>query len=388
MGIPYSYSFRNLWTRRLTTLLTASGMGLVVFVFAATLMLAEGLQQTLVATGSPDNAIVIRKSANSEVQSAVERGQAALIESQPEVAIGPDGNPLLAKELVVLINLKKRGSDKPANVVIRGVSAASLLLRPAVHLKVGRMPRPGSAEVVAGESIARRFQGCGMGETLRFGMRDWRVVGVFDAGTTGFSSEIWGDSDQMMQAFRRPVYSSVIFRMRNPAEFDAFKARVEGDPRLTVEAKRETRYYLDQSESMARFLRILGMVLTIVFSIGAVIGATITMYAAVANRVGEIGTLRALGFQRISILSAFLMEALLLGLCGGILGVGAASFMQLITISTMNWASFSELAFSFTLTFGILWKSLLFSVVMGFIGGMLPAVRAARMNIVTALRAS
>jgi putative ABC transport system permease protein len=388
MGIPYSYSFRNLWTRRLTTLLTASGMGLVVFVFAATLMLAEGLQQTLVATGSPDNVMVLRKSANSEVQSGVERGQAALIESQPEVAIGPDGNPLLAKELVVLINLKKRGSDKPANVVIRGVSAASLLLRPAVRLKEGRMPRPGSAEIIAGGSIARRFQGCGMGETLRFGMRDWRVVGIFDAGSTGFSSEIWGDSDQMMQAFRRQVYSSVIFRMRNPARFDAFKARVEGDPRLTVEAKRETRYYLDQSESMSRFLRILGMVLTVVFSIGAVIGATITMYAAVANRVGEIGTLRALGFQRSSILSAFIMEALLLGLCGGILGVVGASFMQLITISTMNWASFSELAFSFTLTFGILWKSLLFSVVMGFIGGMLPAVRAARMNIVTALRAS
>jgi putative ABC transport system permease protein len=388
MGIPYSYSFRNLWTRRLTTLLTASGMGLVVFVFAATLMLAEGLQQTLVATGSPDNVMVLRKSANSEVQSAVERGQAALIESQPEVAVGPDGNALLAKELVVLINLRKRGSDKPANVVIRGVSAASLQLRPAVRLKEGRLPRPGSAEVVAGESIARRFKGCGMGETLRFGMRDWRVVGVLDAGTTGFASEIWGDSEQMMQAFRRQVYSSVIFRMRDPSGFDAFKARIEGDPRLTVEAKRETRYYLDQSEAMSRFLRILGMVLTVVFSIGAVIGATITMYAAVANRVGEIGTLRALGFQRSSILSAFILEALLLGLVGGMLGVGAASFMQLITISTMNWASFSELAFSFTLTFGIFWKSLLFSLVMGLVGGMLPAVRASRMNIVTALRAS
>jgi ABC-type lipoprotein release transport system permease subunit len=388
MGIPYSYSFRNLWTRRLTTLLTASGMGLVVFVFAATLMLAEGLQQTLVQTGSPDNVVVLRKSANSEVQSGVERAQAALLESQPEVAIGPDGKPLLAKELVVLINLKKRGSNKPANVVIRGVSDASLKLRPAVRLKEGRMPRPGSAEVIAGESIARRFQGGGLGETLRFGMRDWRVVGVFDAGSTGFSSEIWGDADQLMQAFRRQVYSSVIFRLKDTRQFDAYQARVEGDPRLTVEAKRETRYYLDQSEAMANFLRILGIVLTVVFSIGAVIGATITMYAAVANRVTEIGTLRALGFQRKSILSAFIMEALLLGLCGGILGVTAASFMQLITISTMNWASFSELAFSFTLTFGILWKSLLFSVVMGFIGGALPAVRASRMNIVEALRAT
>lgn len=388
MGIPYSYSLRNLWTRRLTTLLTASGMGLVVFVFAATLMLAEGLQQTLVQTGSPDNVVVIRKASNSEVQSGVERAQAALIETQPEVAIGTDGKPLLAKELVVLINLKKRGSDKPANVVIRGIADASWKLRPAVRLKEGRLPRPGSAEVIAGASIARRFQGCGLGETIRFGMRDWRVVGVFDAGSTGFSSEVWGDCDQMLQAFRRQVYSSVIFRMRDPSRFEVLKARVEGDPRLTVEAKRETRYYLDQSEAMARFLRILGLVLTVVFSIGAVIGATITMYAAVANRVGEIGTLRALGFQRMSILSAFIMEALLLGLCGGILGVTAASFLQLITISTMNWASFSELAFSFTLTFGILWKALLFSMVMGLVGGMLPAVRAARMSIVSALRAS
>ena len=388
MGIPYSYSFRNLWTRRFTTLLTASGMGLVVFVFAATLMLAEGLQQTLVQTGSPDNVVVLRKSSNSEVQSGVERAQAALLESQPEVAIGPDGKPLLAKELVVLINLRKRGSNKPANVVIRGVSAASLQLRPALRLRDGRMPRPGSAEVITGQSLARRFKGCGMGETLRFGMRDWRVVGVFDAGSTGFASEIWGDSDQMMQAFRRQVYSSVIFRLRNTSEFDAFRSRVEGDPRLTVEAKRETRYYLDQSEAMSRFLRILGLVLTVVFSVGAVIGATITMYAAVANRVTEIGTLRALGFQKKSILSAFIMESLLLGLCGGILGVGAASFMQLITISTMNWASFSELAFSFTLTFEILCKSLLFSLVMGFVGGALPAVRASRMNIVEALRAT
>jgi len=388
MGIPYSYSLRNLWTRRLTTVLTASGMGLVVFVFAATLMLAEGLQQTLVQTGSADNVVIIRKAANSEVQSGVEREQAALIESQPEVAIGADGNPLLAKELVVLINLKKRATNKPANVVIRGIAAASLELRPAVRLKLGRLPRPGSAEVIAGESIARRFQDCGLGETLRFGMRDWRIVGVFDAGNTGFSSEIWGDSDQMMQAFRRQAYSSVLFRMKDPGRFDGYKARIESDPRLTVEAKRETRYYLDQSEAMARFLRILGMVLTVVFSIGAVIGATITMYAAVANRVGEIGTLRALGFQRGSILAAFLLEALFLGLCGGLLGVGAASFLQLITISTMNWASFSELAFSFSLSLSILVKALVFSLVMGFVGGMLPAVRAARLSIVSALRES
>lgn len=388
MGIPYYYSLRNLWTRRLTTCLTAAGMAMVVYVFAATLMLAEGLRKTLVETGSHDNVVVIRKAAGSEVQSGIDRLQASIVESLPEVAIGADGRPLLAKEMVVLINLPKRGTNKPANVVIRGVGPQSLVLRPQVRLREGRMPHPGSAEVVAGASIARRFRGGGMGETLHFGMRDWTVVGVFDAGTSGFNSEIWGDADQLMQAFRRPVYSSVLFRLRDSSEFESVRQEVEGDPRLTLEAKRETRYYLDQSEAMARFLRILGVTLTIIFSLGAVIGAMITMYAAVANRIVEIGTLRALGFGKGSILLAFILESLFLGLLGGVAGLFAASFMQLITISTMNWATFSELAFSFTMTGEIAWKSLLFSLVMGFVGGVLPAFRAARMNIVDALRAT
>lgn len=384
--IPFSYSLRNLWTRRLTTVLTSSGMALVVSVFAATLMLAEGLQKTLVETGSPDNVVVIRRSAQSEVQSGVERLQAAIVESQPEVAIGADGSPLSARELVVLINLTKRESNKPANVVIRGIGPRSLALRPQVRLIRGRMPVQGSSEIIAGVSIARRFQGAGIGEHLRFGMRDWTVVGMFEAGSTGFNSEIWGDVDQLMQAFRRPVYSSLLFRLRDPGRFPQLKQRIEGDPRLTLEAKRETRYYLDQSEAMARFLRILGTTLTVIFSLGAIIGAMITMYAAVASRTAEIGTLRALGFQRHSILGAFMAEALFLGLAGGLGGVLLASFLQLVTISTMNWQTFSELAFSFNLTPGIFGASLTFSLIMGFVGGLLPAVRAARMNIVEALR--
>jgi putative ABC transport system permease protein len=309
MGIPYYYSFRNLWTRRLTTALTASGMALVVFVFAATLMLAEGLHRTLVDTGSYDNVVVIRKGAGSEVQSGVDRDQAAIVESQPEVATGEGGRKLLAKEMVVLINLPKRVTNKPANVVIRGIGPSSLSLRPQVRLIEGRMPRSGSSEVVAGKSIAERFKGGGYGETLRFGMRTWRVVGVFEAGSTGFNSEIWGDVDQLMQAFRRPVYSSVIFKMRDPSGFNAFKQRIESDPRLTLEAKRETKFYADQSEAMAKFLRILGITLTVIFSLGAVIGAMITMYAAVSNRTTEIGTLRALGFMKSSILAAFVLES-------------------------------------------------------------------------------
>lgn len=388
MGVPLSYSVRNLWTRRFTTVLTASGMALVVFVFTAILMMAEGLRKTLVETGSPDNAVVLRKGSSSEVQSGLERIQASIIETQPEVAIGPDGRQLLAKEAVVLISLPKReNSNNISNVVVRGVGGSSLALRPQVKLIKGRMFRPGLPEIVAGQKIAERFQGGGLEEMLRFGMRDWTVVGIFDAGNTGFSSEIWGDAEQLMQAFRRPVYSSVIFKMHDPGQFQNFKQRIDSDPRLNLEAKRENRYYAEQSEIMSKFLRILGLSLTVIFSFGAMLGAMITMYSSVANRTSEIGTLRALGFQRSSILSAFLFESLFLGLIGGLVGLFLASFMQLITISTMNFQTFSELAFSFTLTLEIAWKAVAFALIMGFVGGFLPSLRASRMNIVEALRA-
>jgi len=206
MRVPVSYSFRNLWTRRLTTTLTAAGMALVVFVFAAILMLAEGLQKTLVETGSWDNVVLIRKGSQSEVQSGIERLQASVLETQPEVAVGADGRRVLAKEVVVLISLPKRGTDKPSNVIIRGIDEQSMAMRPQVRLTEGRMPRRGSAEILAGASVAQRFSGAGIGETLRFGMRDWTVVGIFDAGSTGFSSEIWGDADQLMQTFHRQAY--------------------------------------------------------------------------------------------------------------------------------------------------------------------------------------
>src|SRR5512139_1353090 len=386
MAIPFSYSFRNLLTRRLTTFLTATGMALVVFVFASMLMLADGLEKTLVETGSFDNVVVTRRSSGSEVQSGIDRLQAAIVETQPEVAIGLNGRSLLAKELVVLIVLQKRGTDSPANVVIRGISESSLALRPQVTLAAGRMPRPGSSEIVVGQSVAKRFKGVELGATMVFAMRPWTVVGVFDAGNTGFSSEIWGDVDPFMQAFRRPVYSSVIFRLRNSAEFGDLNARIESDPRLTLEARRETTYYRDQSKAMAKFLSILGLSLTIIFSVGAVVGAMITMYAAVGNRTAEIGTLRSLGFQRRTILLAFLLESLILGFIGGCAGLFFAAFLQFFTVSTTNFQTFSELAFSFTLTPTTVGKGLAFSLLMGFVGGLLPAFKASRLNIVEALR--
>jgi putative ABC transport system permease protein len=388
MAISLSYNFRNLWTRRLTTLLTVSGMALVVFVFASILMLAEGLRKTLVETGSYDNVVILRKGSNSEVVSGVGRQSASILETLPEIAIGPKGQRLVAKELVVLIALTKKGSNSPSNVILRGIEENSILLRPTVRLVEGRLPRVGSPEIIIGSSIARRFKGAEINETIRFGMSDWRIVGIFDAGNSGFSSEIWGDVDQFIQAFRRPAYSSVIFKLRDSSEFQNVKSRIESDPRMTLEAKRETKYYAEQSEIMAKFLRILGISLTIIFSLGAIIGAMITMYSAVANRTTEIGTLRALGFQRRSILTAFILESLLLGFLGGLAGLFFASFLQFFTVSTMNFQSFAELAFSFTLTYEIFYKGMVFSLVMGFVGGLLPAVRASRMVIVDALRAS
>ncbi|MBX9964506.1 MAG: ABC transporter permease [Burkholderiales bacterium] len=388
MKIPFSYSLRNLWARRLTTALTAAGLALVVFVFATVLMLEQGLRSTLVATGAYDNVLVIRRSAGTEVQSAIDRTQAGVVESQPEVSLGVDGQPLVSKEVLVLISLPKRASGSPSNVVIRGATERGLVLRPQVHITQGRIWRPGSSEIVVGRSIAERFEGVAIGQQLRFGMRDWTVVGIFDAGKSGFDSEIWGDADQMMQAFRRVNFSSMVMRLNDPTAFDALKARLEADPRLTVEAKREKVFYEEQSEALARFIRYLGITLSIIFSVGAVIGAMITMYASVAARTAEIGTLRALGFQRSSILSAFLTEALLLGAVGGAIGVAMASWMQLITVSTVNWQSFSELAFSFDLTPRIVTAAMAFAIGMGLLGGVLPAAQAARMKIVDALRAA
>jgi ABC-type lipoprotein release transport system permease subunit len=388
MSIPLSYVARNLAARKVTTLLTAGGLALVVYVFATVLMLDAGLRQTLVGTGLWDNVSVIRRGSDTEVQSAVDRVQADVIESQPEVALGPQGERLISKETVVLISLNKRGSQKPSNVIIRGVGAMGLTVRPQVHLVEGRMFQPGSSEIIAGRSIGQRFNGAGIGERLRFGMRDWTVVGYFDAGKSGFDSEIWGDVDQLMQAFRRTVYSSVVFHLIDPNAFDAVKARLETDPRLTVDAKRESVYYAEQSEQLSMFIRYLGITLSVIFSTGAIIGAMITMYASVASRTGEIGTLRALGFRRGSILWAFLLESLLLGGVGGIAGIAAASLMQWVSFSTTNFQTFSELAFSFTLTPGIAVSSLAFAVVMGLLGGFLPAARAARLSIVDALRAA
>jgi ABC-type lipoprotein release transport system permease subunit len=373
----------------LTTVLTLGGIALVVFVFAAVLMLAHGVEKTLVETGADDNVIVLRRSANSELVSQIERDGANIVKTQPEVAVLPDGTPVASTETYVIINLQKRETGGMGNISVRGVSPTAMTIRPQVKLVEGQMFRFGSREVIVGSNIAKRYEGASIGNQIRFGDAQWTVVGLFDAAGSGFESEIWGDVDQLLPVFGRPVYSSMTFRLRNPGDFDAVKARIEKDPRTQyMDVKREKAYYEEQSKLMSDFIKILGLIVTIIFSIGAIIGAMITMYAAVANRTVEVGTLRALGFRRKSVLGAFLIESMLLATIGGLAGLGLASLMSFIRISTVNFGTFAELAFGFALSPDIVITSLVFSLIMGVVGGFLPAVRAARLNILAALRSA
>ena len=388
-ALPFSYIARNLWVRRVTTALTAGGMALVVYVFATVLMMSEGIRATLVATGQPDNVMVLRKGAGAEINSGIERRQAAILSTLPGIATDGLGRPMISAEPVVLISLPKRSNGKPSNVTVRGSSELGLQLRPGLRLIEGRMFRPGTSEIIVGQATAAGFAGIDLGASLRFAGRDWLIVGRFDAGRSGFDSEIWGDAEQMLQAFRRGASSSVVvFRLADAGLFEATRARIDDDPRLALEAKPEIGFYAEQSEALATFINILGLSLAIIFSIGAVVGAMITMFAAVASRIGEIGTLRALGFRRGAVLTAFMAESLLLSGLGGVVGLAAASVMQAVDVSTTNFQTFAELAFRFVLTPQIAVQAMVFALAMGVVGGFIPAWRAARLQIVDCLRAA
>ncbi|MFI5252798.1 MAG: ABC transporter permease [Bacteroidota bacterium] len=389
MKIPLSYTVRSLWTRRLTTALTIGGLSLVVFVFAAVLMLANGIEKTLIDTGSDDNVMVLRKSATAELMSQIDRDAVEIIKAYPEVGVTSDGKPFAANELFVLINILKKGSNDMGNITTRGITPQSLQLRPWIKLIQGRMLTFGSSEIIIGSNIAKRFQGCEIGNRMKFAQNYWTIVGIFDGNSTGFDSEIWGDVEQMMPAFGRPVYSSVTIHLRNRSDYESIRDKVEADRRINyLEIKHEKAYYAEQSQFMSVFIRVLGTAITIIFSFGAMIGAMITMYASVANRTVEIGTLRALGFRRRNILSAFLIESIFLAIIASIIGLIGASFLQFFVISTLNFNTFAELAFGFDMSTNIILATFIFAIIMGIVGGFLPAVRAARLNIVNALRSA
>ena len=388
MKIPFKYTIKNFTSRKLTTFITIFGVALVVFVFAAVLMMAYGIQKTLIATGLPDNVLITRKAANGEISSLVDGETQDVIRTLPHIAVDKEGRQIISKEPVVIINLKKI-SGGVSNVTVRGVSETILELRPQVKIIEGRMFSFGLRELIVGSAVTGRFIGAKLGDEVKFAGDNWKIVGVFDSDGSGFDSEMWGDSRALLNAFNRGnTVSSVTLKLDDVNNFKDFKKNFDFDKRLQqFEAKIEQQYFEEQSELMANFIRILGIFITVIFSFGAIIGAAITMYAAVANRTVEVGVLRALGYKRRSILIVFLIESLVIAVSGGIIGIFLASFLQFFNISTLNFQSFSELAFSFSLSPSIIVTSLIFAIIMGIVGGFLPSVRAARMNIVNALRA-
>lgn len=387
MAVPFKYSLKSFTSRKLTTFITVAGIALVVFVFAAVLMMAHGVQQTLVSTGSDDNVKIVRKGSNGEISSIVDGETQNVISTLPYIAQTSDGKPIISYEPVVIINLTKINGGM-SNVTVRGVSPESPELRPQVKIIKGKMFNPSLRELIVGESIAKNFEGAQIGKTVKFANNEWKIVGVFSTEGSGFDSEIWGDALQLLDAFNRGnTVSSITLKLDNAADYSKFKKAFELDRRLNqFEPKIESVYFEEQSETLSNFIKYLGIFITIIFSAGATIGAMITMYSAVANRTVEVGTMRALGFSRRSILVVFLTESVLIAIIGGALGIFLAFFLRFFSISTLNFDSFAEITFSFALSPLIILLSLGFSLLMGFIGGFLPSVRAARLKIVNALR--
>ncbi|AKT37567.1 ABC transporter permease [Chondromyces crocatus] len=386
--IPVAYNLRNLTVRKATTAATAAGLGLVVFVFASVMMLANSIERTLGRSGQPDVAIVLRKGSDAELASSIEEQQINLILANADVAKRGDGKPDGVAEIAMVILLKKLGTDGLSNVQVRGVPDDVMAFRPAVKVIEGRPAQAGSDEVIVGKAIMGRFEGLTLGG--KFELRKNRpvtVVGVFSDEGSSFESEVWGDVHTVGSAFGREGSVSVVrARLISPTKFDGFKASIEQNQQLGLEVQRELEYYEKQSEGMNMFIGALGISIAFLFSIGAMIGAMITMYGSIANRQREIGTLRALGFSRFSILISFLLESTVLALIGGGLGALGSLAMGMVRFSMVNFSSFSEMVFTFEPTPGILVGSLAIAVVMGLFGGFLPAVQAARMSPIKAMR--
>jgi putative ABC transport system permease protein len=387
--IPLVYNVRSLFVRKATTIATVLGVGLVVFVLSASQMLAHGIKKTMGLSGSPDNAIVLRKGSDAELASNVESNVIGIIKSAPGVKRGSDGMPLGTGELVMVIAAELvENPGQVANVLVRGVPEDTLKLRSDVKIVEGRPAKPGTNEVIIGKRAVGKFKGLELGSSFDLNKnRPVAVVGVFDSGGSSFESEVWPDLDFMRAAFGRPAaVSSVTVALESHSSFDAFAAAMEHDKQLGLKVMREDAYYEKQSEGTADFVKFLGNAIVFFFSLGAMIGAMITMYAAVANRKREIGTLRALGFSGFQVMTSFLLEAFFLALLGGAVGAVASLCMTWVQFSMMNFTTWSEVVFSFDPTPKILGTALAAGGLMGILGGFLPAVRAARTSPLVAMR--
>jgi ABC-type lipoprotein release transport system permease subunit len=385
MKIPIIYNIRSLIQRPATSLTTALGIGFVVLTFIGMLALANGFRAALVSTGRPDNVLVLRKGADAEISSGIGRDHAAILRSYEEIAKLPDGRPMASSDVFVVV-AKPRVNGTETHMPVRGVGPEATAVRDQIQIVEGRMFEQGRPEVIVGRGFVGRMQDTNIGDRLRFGQQDFTVVGHFAANGSAFESEVWGDNELLMTVFRGPVYQSMVMRLDDPATFDRLKARVEGDPRLQVEVERESQFFADQSALLTTVLRSIAIFVTAIMAFGAVFGAINTMDAMVAARGREIALLRTLGFRRRSIMASFLVESMLVALAGGLLGCLLSLPINGIQTSTTNWQSFGEMTFAFRVTPESLLAGIAFALVMGLVGGLLPAWRAARAVVAVGLR--
>ena len=385
MFIPLKYNIRYLITRRGGTLMTALTFALVVAIFVVVMSLARGMEKALAASGNPLNVLVMRPGVQAEGQSSIQIPRYPIVRAFPGIAVDEQGEPLAGPEVLVLVNKPKRGSGKPSNIQVRGVTAASFKIRPEVKLVEGRLFRPGLREAVISKRAANRFEGMSLGDHPRLGRGEWTIVGIFDAQGSAFDSELWCDDQELMEEFDRDAYSTIVLRAADKAAVESIAQLLDADPRVKLIAKTEEKYYQEQT-SNATPLKVFGGFLAIMMSIGACFAAMNTMYSNVANRVREIGTLRILGFTPFSILISFLVESIALSLIGGSLGCLFSLPINGLATGTTNFETFSEIVFYFTITPELMVRGLAFAVIMGAFGGLLPAIYAARQPILQALR--
>jgi putative ABC transport system permease protein len=386
MALPIKYSFRNAMVRWRSTLATIVGIALVVAVFVSLQALAAGIEKSSGNTGDPRNVMITRKGATAESASLISRENLQQIRYFSEIARNEQGEAIISADVLVLVNLPRSDGSGEANVLLRGVTARGRELRPQVHLVAGRWFSPGMREVVVSAKLAKRFANFQIGQSFRTGNSRFTVVGWLDGGGSAFDSECWIDADECRSVFERDMYSSFLARVPDATAMSNLISRIENDRRYKLKAESEVEYYHKQTMTAAP-IKWLGSFLAVMMSVGAVFAAMNTMYAAVGARTREIGTLRVQGFRRRSVVLALLLEGAMLAFVGGVLGCALAYYWNGYTTATMGWETFSEIVFQFTVTPAIVVKGLVFAVVVGIIGTLLPAIRASRLPVIEALKA-
>ncbi len=379
-------NLRSIPERWAASLVVVAGIAGVVGVLVAMLSMAAGLERTLASTGRDDRAIVLRAGANAELSSFLARDAAIVIGQDPAVARGTDGRPLASAELIVITEVPRLGQRSGANVSLRGVQPSGFALRPELRIVEGRRFRPGLRELIVGRSAQRQFDGLEVGRTLDFRGSTWTLVGVFETGGDSHESELWADAEAVQSSFNRSGFSSVLVQLRQAEAFDALELRLRADPRLTVDVERERDYFTAQSETLGFLIGLLTRIIAAIMAFGALFGALNTMYSAVAARTAEIGTLRALGFGAAPVIASVMAEALALAAAGGALGAGIAyALFNGYSVSTLG-SGFTQVAFNFAVTPALVLQGFGWALGIGFLGGLLPALRAARLPVTEALR--